>query len=157
MNKIKIVIIIFALIWVIYELDYRAAKLEYVGKAILDHPFPIPGICIPIQGKHLKKTLDESLSFDDLKVYVKDFSHGNINYEIRWIKDFSLDKDAWYYMGYGREIKKVTYYYHSRYFNHLNDSSLFEILSLSTIPADTRSVIIYKCNVNLIPDVPDNI
>ncbi len=156
MNKIKIIIILCSLIWVIHELDHKAAKLEYVGKVTLDHPFPVSGICDLTQGKNLEKNLDHTLSSKHLKAWIRDFSHGSINYEIKWINGFVLDRDDWYYMGFGCRIEKITYYYHSRYTNFFKDSSLFEVSTLSTTPADNQSVIIYKCDVHLIPAFPDD-
>ncbi len=139
-------------------LDYKTVKLEYVSKVTIT-----PSVSkyrgksyyafFVRSGDDLKEYMENELFPEHYKFLSNETLHGKPYpvaepYKLRWEKGFATEDNAVYYAGLGCEIGKISYFYHTRYTNYLNDSSIFVIHSASLKPLDDKSIImIYKGDV----------
>jgi hypothetical protein len=130
---------------ILIKLDYQHVNLVYIGQIKITPPldeFIGNKIAYFVRGGDtLKNYLNKGL-FSLTK---------KSEYIIKWDKTIIVDNDAIYYVCLGCQIKKINYFYHTKFFNFLNSPTLFEAHSVLLEPLKNKNIImIYKSDVIVI-------
>ncbi|MBN1254200.1 MAG: hypothetical protein JXA50_02900 [Deltaproteobacteria bacterium] len=142
---------------IIFRLDYRKVKLQYVSKVKID---PIITyyrgkslIWLVKGGDRLKSYLENELFPRSHKELWKGATLGGrpypvlIEYKLEWEEGFKPDPEAVYYVGLGCEIEEIKYFYHTKFlYRHLVAHSV----SLKPL-ADRHIITIYKGDIGVAP------
>ena len=141
----------------LYVADSREVQLQYIATLnIYPSHFIYQGdkpTVFPVQGSILKNIIDANIlpriGPNSLALQKKDQDpkgQDQLDY-INNVKN-QIDDDARYYIGLGCKIDKLTYYYHSKYFNRFLSQEWFIVDQVQTRPLPDRATItVYQGDV----------
>ncbi|MDH3976803.1 MAG: hypothetical protein OEV42_21280 [Deltaproteobacteria bacterium] len=145
-NILFVLLLIIVLILVGF-LDYKRVKLEYIDSLkVKPHLYDLlikkkkfkfdewEGIFTSWRGEGVKEK-------SSLEAWLRDYKEGD-NAIVDW-NEIIYEDNQIYYACVGCKLEGIRYFYHSRYFNVVNNPSIFAINSISMKPVDESVINIY--------------
>lgn len=141
--------------------DYRQAKLQFVGEAIINPPLEkhyTKGAFyfIPASGKEMPGLVNDCLfmasnqCMKSMGAPVNEYKPKYPDWTVDWIDDYHFQPEKFYLICFECKIEYISYFYHSKYFDDPYNDDVFTIHGYSLVPMPSSSTLyIYEIDIPL--------